>query len=170
MGKEIVNKIANSKLITIDLNDYVPKIDILQFDIADLLFEGIILKEKDFRSKIKAFDFTNFNKKNATIMCSADVIIPMWAYMLVATFLNPLCSRLFFGSKEEIIQNITLENINAIDEKKFLNKKVIVKGCGNIANSEHCYVAITKKMQKSVKVLLFGEACSAVPVYKKKIL
>ena len=100
-------------------------------------------------------------------MCGADAIAPMWSYMLITSYINPLCFELFFGEKDEIIQQLTIENISSIDEKKFLNQKVIFKVCSNLSNREHCYIVITKKLQKSVKILLFGEACSAVPVYKK---
>ena len=168
MSGEIVNRVANSGLITIDLSDYAPKENILVFDMKDLLFEGTILKEKDFRSSLKEFDFSRYKGKMAGLCCSAEAIIPMWAYMLVSSYLNPICSQLYFGTKEEVFQNILLKKITDIDSEKFKDKKVIVKGCGNIPLSEALYVAITQKLQNSVSSLMFGEACSAVPVYKKK--
>ena len=168
MSGEIVNRVANSGLITIDLSDYAPKEKILIFDVKDLLFEGIILKEKDFRSSLKEFDFSRYKGQIVALCCSAEAIIPMWAYMLVSSYLNPICSGLYFGTKEEVFQNILLKKITDIDSEKFKDKKVIVKGCGNIPLSEALYVAITQKLQNSVSSLMFGEACSAVPVYKKK--
>jgi len=168
MSKEIVNRVANSKLITIDLSDYAPKDNILIFDVKDLLFEGIILKEKEFRSSLKKFDFSKYKGQAVALYCSAEAIIPMWAYMLVSTYLIPICSNLYFGTKEEVFQKILLKNIFDIDSEKFKEKKVIVKGCSNISLSESLYVAITQKLQKSVSSLMFGEACSAVPVYKRK--
>ena len=168
MSKEIVNRVANSKLITIDLSDYAPKDNILIFDVKDLLFEGIILKEKEFRSCLKKFDFSKYKGQAVALYCSAEAIIPMWAYMLVSSYLIPICSNLYFGTKEEVFQKILLKNIFDIDSEKFKEKKVIVKGCGNIPLSESLYIAITQKLQNSVSSLMFGEACSAVPVYKKK--
>ena len=168
MSGEIINRVANSGLITIDLSDYAPKEKILIFDVKDLLFEGIILKEKDFRYSLKEFDFSRYKSQIVALCCSAEAIIPMWAYMLVSSYLNPICSGLYFGTKEEVFQNILLKKITDIDSEKFKDKKVIVKGCGNIPLSEALYVAITQKLQNSVSSLMFGEACSAVPVYKKK--
>ena len=168
MREEIVNRVANSGLITIDLSDYAPKEKILIFDVKDLLFEGIILKEKDFRYSLKEFDFSRYKGQIVALCCSAEAIIPMWAYMLVSSYLNPICSQLFFGTKEEVFQKILLKNIHNISAEKYDEKKVIVKGCGNISLSEGLYVAITQKLQNNVSSLMFGEACSAVPVYKKK--
>jgi len=168
MSKEIVNRVANSRLITIDLSDYAPKENILIFDVKDLLFEGIVLKEKDFRTSLKEFDFSKYKSHTVALYCSAEAIIPMWAYMLITSYLIPVCSNLYFGTKKEVFQKILLKNIFDIDSEKFKEKKVIVKGCGNIPLSESLYVAITQKLQNSVSSLMFGEACSAVPVYKKK--
>ena len=168
MSKEIVNRVANSRLITIDLLDYAPKDNILIFDVKDLLFEGIVLKEKEFRTSLKEFDFSKYKSHTVALYCSADAIIPMWAYMLITSSLIPVCTNLYFGTKKEVFQKILLKNIFEIDSEKFKEKKVIVKGCGNIPLSESLYVAITQKLQNSVSSLMFGEACSAVPVYKKK--
>lgn len=168
MTEEIINRVANSGLITLDLSDYAPKEDILIFDVKDLLYEGIFLKEKDFRSSLKEFDFSKYKGRSVALYCSTEAIIPMWAYMLISSYLTPICSSLYFGTKEEVFQNILLKNILDINSEKFKEKKVIIKGCGNIPLSESLYVAVTQKLQKSVSSLMFGEACSAVPVYKKK--
>jgi len=168
MTEEIINRVANSELITLDLSDFAPKEDILIFDVKDLLYKGIILKEKEFRSSLNEFDFSRYKNQTTALYCSSEAIIPMWAYMLVSSYLNPVCSKLYFGTKEEVFQTVLLKNISKIDSEKFKEKKVIVKGCGNIPLSESLYVAITQKLQKSVRILMFGEACSAVPVYKKK--
>ena len=168
MSKEIVNRVANSGLITIDLSDYAPREPIIEFDVKDFLFEGIILKENLFRDSLKKFNFSQYEGKKVALFCSANAIVPMWAYMLISSYLNPLCSGLYFGRKETVLQNIILENIKAIKEKSFEEKKVIIKGCGNTPLSESLYLAITQKLQNSVSSLMFGEACSAVPVFKKK--
>ncbi len=168
MNGEIINRVANSKLITIDLSDYSPKEPIVEFDIKNFLFEGVVLKEKLFRDSLKDLDFINYENKIVALFCSSEAIIPMWAYMLVTSLLNNICSDVYFGKKEAVLQKIVFKNINSINTDKFKNKKVIVKGCGNIPISESLYIAITKKLQNSVTSLMFGEACSAVPVYKKK--
>jgi len=168
MSKEIVNKVANSALITIDLTDYAPKETIAILDVKDFLFEGIILKEKTFRNTLKEFDFSVYTDKIVALYCSSDAIVPMWAFMLLTSYLNNSASEIYFGKKEEVFQKIFSDNIDAIDATEFENKKVIVKGCGQVPLTETLYIAITKKLQNTVSSLMFGEACSAVPVFKKK--
>ena len=168
MSKEIVNKVANSALITIDLTDYAPKETIAILDVKDFLFEGIILKEKAFRNTLKEFDFSVYTDKIVALYCSSDAIVPMWAFMLLTSYLNNSASKIHFGTKEEVFQKIFSDNIDAIDATEFENKKVIVKGCGQVPLTETLYIAITKKLQNTVSSLMFGEACSAVPVLKKK--
>ena len=168
MEKEIVNRVANSDLITVDLADYAPKLQISQIDLKQFLFEGIILKEKEFRKTLKEFDFFIHTNKIVALFCSSDAIVPMWAYMLVTSYLNPLESKIYFGTKEEVFQKIFTKNIEEIDASEFRGRKVIIKGCGHVPLTESLYVAITKKLQNNVNSLMFGEACSAVPVFKKK--
>ena len=168
MSGEIVNRVANSSLITIDLTDYAPTKSIAVLDIKEFLFEGIFLKEKEFRTALKEFDFTNYTDKVVALNCSSDAIVPMWAFMLVTSYLNTANSEIYFGTKEEVFQKIFTNNIDAINPSEFEDKKVIVKGCGQIPLTEALYIAITKKLQNTVSSLMFGEACSAVPVFKKK--
>ena len=168
MSGEIVNRVANSALITIDLTDYAPKETIAILDAKDFLFEGVILKEKDFRNTLKEFDFSVYTDKIVALYCSSDAIVPMWAFMLLTSYLNNSASKIYFGTKEEVFQKIFSDNIDAIDAAEFENKKVIIKGCGQVPLTESLYIAITKKLQNTVNSLMFGEACSAVPVFKKK--
>ena len=168
MEKEIINRVANSELITIDLADYMPEIQILELDLKQFLFEGFILKEKDFRASIKKFDFRKYKDKIVALFCSSDCIIPMWAFMLITSELTNVASEINSGNKESVFQQLFLRNIENINAEKFKNKKVIIKGCGKTPLSESLYVAITKKLKNPVSSLMFGEACSAVPVYKKK--
>ena len=140
-----------SVLITIDLADYAPEQSVLNFDLKDFLFKGIVLKEKEFRNSLAEFDFSIYANKVVALFCSSDAIVPMWAF-----------------TKEEVFQKIFTNNINAINTSEFEGKKVIVKGCGQIPLTEPLYIAITKKLQNTVSSLMFGEACSAVPVFKKK--
>lgn len=168
MSEEIINRVANSDLITIDLTDYAPNIQILELDLKHFLFEGFILKEKDFRASLKEFDFSGYENKVVAVFCSSDCIIPMWAFMLVTSCLNNVASKIYSGNKNTVFQQLFLRNIENIKTLKFKNKKVIVKGCGQIPLSANLYVAITKKLQNIVTSLMFGEACSAVPVFKKQ--
>ena len=168
MSGEIVNRVANSPLITLDLTDYAPKETIAILDVKDFLFEGIILKEKEFRNTLKEFYFSVYTDKIVALYCSSDAIVPMWAFMLLTSYLNNSASKIHFGTKEEVFQKIFSDNIDAIDATEFENKKVIVKGCGQVPLTETLYIAITKKLQNTVSSLMFGEACSAVPVFKKK--
>ena len=169
MTEEIINRVANSDLITIDLEDYAPQKDVLELDVKRFLFKGVILKEKEFRSDLKSFDFSRYKNAIVAVFCSSDAILPMWSYMLIASYLNPICCDLKFGKKEDVVKEIILEKIDNLNEAEYNNKKVIVKGCGSLNLDESVYIAITKKLQKNVSSLMFGEACSAVPVYKKKV-
>ena len=168
MVKEIVNRVAQSELITIDFSDYVPEKEIVEFDLKQFLFSETILKEKEFRLKLKKFDVNKFHNKEVALFCSSECIIPMWAYMLATSKINDIASEIYSGSKSELLQKKTLANIQNIDTGKFINKKVIVKGCGQMQFNEELYIAITKKLRNIVSSLMFGEACSAVPVYKIK--
>tara|TARA_B100000768_G_C11156195_1_gene322499 strand:+ start:49 stop:555 length:507 start_codon:yes stop_codon:yes gene_type:complete len=168
MRDEIVNRVANSALITIDLADYAPSQSISVLDVKDFLFQEIILKEKEFRTNLKEFDFSIYQGKIVAINCSSEAIVPMWAFMLVTSYLKGIASKIHFGKKEDVFQQIFTANIDAIDSTEFESKKVIVKGCGQVPLSASLYMAITKKLQDTVSSLMFGEACSAVPVLKNK--
>tara|TARA_B100000902_G_C27309491_1_gene917511 strand:+ start:886 stop:1392 length:507 start_codon:yes stop_codon:yes gene_type:complete len=168
MDKEIVNRVANSSLITMDLTDYAPTKPIAVLDIKDFLFQGIVLKEKEFRLSLKAFDFSIYTNTTVALNCSADAIVPMWAFMLVTSCLNTINADIYFGTKEDVFQQIFKENINSINASKFEGKKVIVKGCGQTPLTEILYISITKKLQSTVSSLMFGEACSTVPILKNK--
>jgi len=168
MSDEIVNRVANSALITIDLADYAPIQSIAVLDVKDFLFQDIILKEKQFRAHLKEIDFSIYQDKIVAINCSSDAIVPMWAFMLVTSYLKGIASGIHFGKRKDVFQKIFTANIDAINSLEFENKKVIVKGCGKIPLSASLYIAITKKLQNTVSSLMFGEACSAVPVIKNK--
>ena len=168
MSSTIVNKVESSGIITLDLSDYAPKKNIEELDLRQFLFQGLVLKEKQFRADIKKYNFDKYKNKTVALYCSSDVIIPMWAYMLITVELDSVCSKLYFGRVLEVTQQIIVENIRSIKEDKYSEKRVIVKGCSNIPLNESLYIEITKKLLKSVRSLMFGEACSAVPVYKIK--
>ncbi len=167
MESTFVNKVAESGIISVSLEDFLPRDEVAVFDMKDYLFMGLILKEKDFRESLKVLDITPFAGKKIAITCSADAIIPMWAYMLVASALQPMASDILFGNKEEVSNKILIKNIQQIEVSDYLDKRVVIKGCGELPISEEAYMEITKKLRPVVKSIMYGEPCSTVPVFKK---
>ncbi len=168
MEGEIVNKVAESGLITLDLEGFYPKEEILEFDLKYHLFMGLILKEKDFRAALASTDWEAYRDKQVAIFCSVEAIIPLWAYMLVSSLLSPVAKRVFAGDPKEMRKQIFMERIRAIDSNEYINKRVVIKGCGDLDIGEYAYVEITNKLTPVVKSLMYGEPCSTVPVFKKK--
>jgi hypothetical protein len=168
MSDLIVNKVANSGLITLDLESYLPKEAIVSFDLKDHLFMGLILKEKEFREALKATDWQQYADKYVAVMCSADAIIPMWAYMLVASYLQPIAKDIYVGTIAEMQKHLFLKSLSVIAVQEFQDQRVVVKGCGDVAIDSYAYGEITKLLVPVVKSIMYGEPCSTVPVYKKK--
>ncbi|MEO7209962.1 MAG: DUF2480 family protein [Chitinophagaceae bacterium] len=164
----IVNKVAESGLITINLEDFLPKEECVMFDLRQFLFMDLILKEKDFRQGLKEFPWQDFENKYVTVFCSADAIIPLWAYMLSAVYLQPVAKEVFYGTIESMKEKILFKEIENISPEKFSEKRIVIKGCGDTSIPAAAYLAITKKLMPFVKSLMYGEPCSTVPVYKKK--
>jgi Protein of unknown function (DUF2480) len=168
MEEVFVNKVSESGIITIDLEAYLPKEETAVFDMKDYLFMGLILKEKDFREALKNLDTGPYKNKNIAVTCSADAVIPVWAYMLVAGRLQPIAKEIIFGTAEVLQQHLLVKNIDVINPTDYIDKRVVIKGCGEQYISEAAYVAITQKLLPVVKSIMYGEPCSTVPVYKKK--
>jgi hypothetical protein len=166
--EEIVNKIAQSGLITFDLEKYYPQQEMVIFDLKDFLFMELILKEKDYREKLKNFDWSIYKNKSVGVTCSADAIIPMWAYMLAVTYLQPVADEVIFADEAQLFNFLFLRNMSAIDPKDFEDKRVVIKGCGDKKIPEAAYVEITKILLPVAKNIMYGEACSTVPLFKKK--
>lgn len=166
MNDVIINKVAGSGIITIDLETFFPKAEIVVFDIKDYLFRGLILKEKEFREALKHTDWEQYNGKYIALTNTADAIIPMWAYMLVVSYLQPQAKDIVFGSEKDLVQTLMLNNISNINEDDYADKRIVIKGCGDVVLPEAAYAAITKKLRPVVKSLMYGEPCSTVPVYK----
>ena len=164
----IINKVAASGLISLNLEDYLPSGEIAVFDLKEHLFMGLILKEKDFREALKNLDWSIYQDKYVAVNCSADAIIPVWAYMLVATYLQPVARDVYVGNKEELQKHLFLKNISTIDTAAFEGQKVVIKGCGDIPVGEFAYSEITKLLRPVVQSLMYGEPCSTVPIYKKR--
>jgi len=163
----IVNKVAESGLVELNLENYYPKGDVVVFDLKEYLFMGLILKEKDFREALKQQDFSAYKDKLVAVTCSADAIIPVWAYMLVASYLQPLAKELVMGDEAFLHKTLFLRNINGINATDFQDKRVVVKGCGELETGPFAYLEITKLLRPVVKSLMYGEPCSTVPVFKK---
>lgn len=164
----IVNKVAESGIITLDLAEYFPKAEIKSFDLKPFLFREMILREKDYRAALQAFDWEEYRDKIVAIHCSVDAIIPLWAYMLASTYLEVVASDIYFGTPDEAQKQVVLKNLGAIPADEYTDKRVVVKGCGDMAIPEYAYVEITKKLRPVVKSLMYGEPCSTVPIYKKR--
>ena len=169
MVNEIINKVAESGLVTLDLADFYPKEMAQIFDLKDYLFMGLILKEKDYRAALQTTNWASFENKNVYITCTTDAIIPMWAYMLAASYLQPMAVNIIFGDEKKLIEHLILKNINTIDMDTYIDKRVVVKGCGEIDIPATAYVAITAKLRPVAKSIMYGEPCSTVPIFKKSI-
>ena len=165
---DIINKVAESGLISLDLEAYYPKGDIAVFDLKDYLFMNLILKEKDFRAALLTTDWTAYQEKYVAITCTADAIIPMWANMLVASYLQPIAKDVVFGNEQQLITIVLAKNVAAINGEEYIDKRIVVKGCGDIAIPESAYVDITNKLLPFAKSIMYGEPCSTVPIYKKR--
>jgi hypothetical protein len=167
MSDVIVNKVAESGLVTIDLEQYYPKGDIVVFDMKDHLFMGMILKEKDFREALKNLDWEKYRSKYVAITCSADAVIPVWAYMLVASNLSTIAKDFVMGNEKELHRTLFLKNLSAINADEFADKRIVIKGCGETPIGDFAYTEITKLLRPVAKSIMYGEPCSTVPVYKK---
>lgn len=168
MEGELINKVSESALVTIDLEDYYPKDPVTVFDLKDYLFMGLILKEKDFREALKALDLTPFTSKAVAVTCSADAVIPMWAYMLVASYVQPVATDVVFGTEEELKNQMLLRNIATLPVSEFADKRIVIKGCGDLPIGEAAYLQATKLLRPVAKSIMYGEPCSTVPIFKRK--
>ena len=167
MEDVMINKVAESGIITLNLEDYFPKGETVIFDLKDYLFMGLILKEKDFREALKNLDLTPYEGKNIAITCTADAVIPMWANMLVASYLQPVANDVVFGNENFLQQTLFLKNLYKINTAEYTDKRVVIKGCGELPVTESAYVEITNLLRPVAKSIMYGEPCSTVPIYKK---
>jgi len=164
----IVNKVAESGLVTLDLAPFLKDCEVTVFDLKPFLFREMILREKDYRTALTEVDWTTYQHLNVTITCSADAIIPVWAYMLAASCLQPVARSVYLGTASEMEKFLLFESIKRIDESEYAGKRVVIKGCGDLPIPDAAYVAITEKLRPVVRSLMYGEPCSTVPVYKMK--
>lgn len=164
---EIVNRVANSGIITINFDEIIAEQTTAEFDLEPFLWQGLVLKEKDFREALKNFDWLPFSGKQVAVFCSADAIIQTWAFMLVASYLKTVDATAHFCMLNNLPEFIALHYIQTLNPTNFTDARIVVKGCGTYQLSPNIYIALTQKLQPVVKTLLFGEPCSTVPVFKK---
>jgi len=167
MEGEIVNRVADSGIIQFDLEDWLKDVEIANLDISEFLFEGIMLKEKVFREKVKEFDWKDFAEKALILSNKEDAITTTWALMLIASEMEKVGGQFYFGSKEAFNNNYIQNKIQSIDLKEFQDQRVIIKGCGNYQLDENLYTQFVQKLQPVAKSIMFGEVCSSVPVFKR---
>lgn len=167
MEEEIVNRVAASGLVSLDLKDWYPQGPRLGYDLAQNLFQGLILREKDFRQFLTEHDWSQYAGANVHIWCSADAIIPQWAYMLLATRLQGVAAYYCFGTLEQLEQALWQQVLAGIDASQYRGQRVIIKGCSDVYLPNFVWTEVSRKLLPEVQSLMYGEPCSNVPVYKK---
>ncbi|MDZ7720840.1 MAG: DUF2480 family protein [Balneolaceae bacterium] len=165
---EIVNKIQQSKLETVDLEKFATDVKVYELDLKEFLFKEMILKEKEYREKMEAHDWTQYGDGFLTVYCSTDAIIPKWAYMLVVQHAQEYAGDVFFGTKQEALSQIFKQKLDQTNWEKYEDRFVLLKGCSKMDVPADVYMYATKKLLPHVKKLMYGEACSNVPIYRKK--
>ncbi|MEO6904099.1 MAG: DUF2480 family protein [Bacteroidia bacterium] len=167
MDKEIINKVAQSGIITIDLETFYPMGERVLFDIKNLLFQELILREKDIREFVKSNDWSIYKDKYVALTCSVDAVVPTWAYMLLTTYLEPFAKKIVFGNLETLETILYQDVFNDLDFTDYKNARIVIKGCGNLPVPKAAYVQLTTILRPIAKSIMYGEACSTVPLYKQ---
>ena len=168
MADEIINKVSNSKLITLDLEELYPEGERVLFDIKDWLFDQIILKEKDFRASVKSHDWSRYENTYVALTCSVDAIIPSWAYLLLSSELAPYSKKIVVGNLELLETSLFQDIIQNLSIDSFKEKPIIIKGCAQKPIPPSAFSMLIHKLQPIAKSIMYGEACSTVPLFKKK--
>lgn len=166
--EQIINKVANSGLLTLNLEEYYHSGERVVYDLKENLFHGLILREKDFRAFLKEHDWAQYQNKNVAITCSVDAIVPTWAYMLLGTYLDPYAHLYIFGTLQDLENALYAEALSKIDVQAFQDAKVVIKGCSKIPVPTYAYVEIVRLLKPVVRSIMYGEPCSTVPIYKKR--
>jgi len=167
MEKEIVNRVSSSSLVSIDLEGFYTPGERVLFDMKDCLFEGMILREKDFRDFIKAHNWSQYQGKLVAITSSVEAIIPTWAYMLLSVALQPYAGKVFFGSLSELESHLFQNALLRVDWEQYRDAKVVIKGCSKVEVPASAYVEVTNYLRPLVSSIMYGEPCSTVPLYKR---
>ncbi|MEO4007293.1 DUF2480 family protein [Flavobacterium sp. CAU 1735] len=166
--EEIVNRVANSVLQVFDLEDYYPEGPRFSLDVSQWLYEGLVLREKDFREQLKNHNWETYKDGFVALSCSTDAIVPAWAFMLITAYLEPVAKNVFWGTIPQMEIGLYQEILQKLDYSSYQDKPVIIKGCSRKPVPQEVYVLATQKLMPVAKSIMFGEACSAVPVYKRK--
>jgi hypothetical protein len=167
MNDTILNKVAESSLVEIDLERYYPRGETAVFDLKEYLFMGLILKEKDFREALKSLDFSIYKDKYVAVTCTADAIIPVWAYMLLASHIQPFARETVQGDEAFLHKTLFLRNLLKINVDDYIDKRVVIKGCGELPIGEFAYFEITRLLRPVARSIMYGEPCSTVPIFKR---
>jgi len=165
--KPLVNRVAQSGLVTINLENYFPAGEVVPFDLKDYLFKELLLKEKDFRAAMKAHEWDAYEGKVLAVFCSTDAIIPVWAYMLVAVHAAPHAADVFQGTAEAYYRMAFLRALDQLDPAQYQDERIVIKGCSDKPVPPAAYVELTRRLRPHAKSIMYGEACSTVPLYKK---
>jgi hypothetical protein len=166
--ENIINKVAQSGLVTLDPAQFYAPGERVVYDIKDNLFHGLMLREKDFREFVKTHDWVQYQDKNVAITCTADAIVPAWAYMLLANRLAPYARQVVFGDADVLETVLFVKEVAALDVEQYRDQRVVIKGCGDVPVPVSAYVELTQRLTPVAKSLMFGEPCSTVPIYKRK--
>jgi hypothetical protein len=167
MEEEIINRVKKSPLVSFDLEDVVDKeTERRTIDLKENLFQGLVLREKDFRAFVKEHNWEQYKDCYVNLTCSTDAIIPNWAYMLLVSKLSPHAKLIIQGNKDELEKEILRLKLNEIDYSEFQNAKIVIKGCSDLTHPEFAFTEITNKMMPYVSSIMYGEPCSTVPIYK----
>ncbi|MEZ4886076.1 MAG: DUF2480 family protein [Chitinophagales bacterium] len=166
----IVNRVAQSGILTLNLEDFYPKKEMVLFDIKNYLYMELMLKEKEFRTSLKELDWSIYENQHVAITCTTDAIVPIWAYMLIAAYLEPIAASMVFGDLELLKTLLFDKALGKINPEDYRDKRVVVKGCGDKAVPISAYVEITRLLKPVVKSIMYGEPCSTVPIYKQPML
>lgn len=166
--KEIVNRVSNSALVTLNLEDLHPSMQIAEFDLKDLLFQDLVLREKDLREFVRTHDWAQYKSKDVALFCSADAIVPTWAFMLVAIAAQPYAHRVVFGNKEKVVANHFHEALREIDWEQYRNAKVVIKGCSDVHVPESAFIEAASRLREVAASIMYGEPCSTVPLFKRQ--
>ncbi len=166
--EEIINKVAASGLITLNLEDFLPASEGVLFDLKEFLFMEMILKEKEYRAALQGLDWSRYRDKNVALGCTVDAIIPNWAYMLAVSYLEPIAGTIVFGDPATLQKTLLLQNLSKINPEEYRDQRIVIKGCGDITIPPEAYAEVTRILRPVAKSILYGEPCSTVPVYKRK--
>lgn len=168
MSDEIINKVSNSGIVTIDLEEFYPKEERVLLDIKPLLFQELILKEKDFREFIKNEDWSKYKNKLVAVTCTNDAIVPTWAFMLLSLALEPFAKKIIFGSLEQLEISLYNDALDKIDFSGYKDARIVIKGCGSTPIPVNAFVKIATALKPFAKSIMYGEPCSTVPLFKAK--